>query len=347
MIRRVSRFQIFSILLLLVLGLTAPLPYVLVEPGTPSDTFGKVKGKSILEIVGRESYPTNGKLQLTSIWVTSPGSRLQTFELVRAWIDGERSVQPREVFYPRGIDPKKVTEENVVEMKTSQLSAQLAALENLQIPYQQKLIIKGFTDDSPNKAILKKEDQILSFAGSVVNSSTQLKALIARSEAKSVNVRVLRDGKELLLPIRVVSQVDLNSVDKSERKNLIGVMISEDYDLPFEVKINLKNIGGPSAGLIFALSIFDKLTKEDLVKGRNVAGTGTISPNGKVGPIGGIEEKLIGAAREGATLFLAPSLNCPEIRHIPRGLQVVPVDTLTEALAALRETDPERLPMCG
>jgi PDZ domain-containing protein len=175
----------------------------------------------------------------------------------------------------------------------------------------------------------------------------QLKDLIARSEAKSVNVRVLREGKELLLPIRVVSQGALSSIDKSERKNMIGVMISEDYDLPFEVKINLKNIGGPSAGLIFALSIIDKLTREDLVKGRNVAGTGTISPDGKVGPIGGIEEKLIGAAREGSTLFLAPSLNCPEIRHIPQGLQVVPVDTLTEALAALRETDPERLPMCG
>ena len=108
-----------------------------------------------------------------------------------------------------------------------------------------------------------------------------------------------------------------------------------------------KNIGGPSAGLIFSLAMIEKLGAEDLVRGRNIAGTGTIEPNGEVGPIGGIEEKLIGAAREGAKLFIAPSLNCPDIRHTPRGLQVVPVDTLTGAISVLREKDPERLPMCG
>ncbi|MFM8254102.1 MAG: S16 family serine protease [Actinomycetota bacterium] len=131
------------------------------------------------------------------------------------------------------------------------------------------------------------------------------------------------------------------------RANAIGVLISEDYNLPFSIKVNLKNIGGPSAGLIFSLAVIEKLTKEDLVRSRNIAGTGTITPGGKVGPIGGVEEKLIGAARAGVTLFLAPAENCPDIRHIPKGLQVVPVENLTEAIAALRERDRERLPMCG
>lgn len=348
MIRRSYRLHIFWIALLVICGLATPLPYVLVEPGTPSDTLGKVKGKPVLEITGVNTFPTTGKLNLTSIWVTSPNSRLQTFELLRAWIDGERSVQPREVFYPRGTDPKQVTDESVAEMKNSQLSAQLATLRYLEIPYTQRFIIKNFLPDSPNKKLLKKEDEVISFAGERIRSSKQFKTLIAKTKARSVDLRIIRNGKELTIPIIIGSKVSDDAGDSSRiKRNFIGVFISEDYDLPFNVKINLKNIGGPSAGLIFSLAMIEKLTKEDLVRGRNIAGTGTMSPEGTVGPIGGIEEKLIGAAREGATIFLAPSLNCPEIRHIPRSLQVVPVDSLTEALAVLRETDPERLPICG
>lgn len=342
MIHRVPRRYLFLITLLVLLGFVAPLPYVLVEPGTPTNTLGKVKGKPVLEITGEKTYPTNGKLNLTSIWVTSPGSRLQTFELLRAWIDGERSVQPREVFYPKGVDPEKVNEENVVEMKNSQINAQLAALNYLKIDYGQRLIIKDFRKKSPNRNVLRKDDQIISFEGKAMNSSKDLRTALANTRSKVVKLGVVREGKKISIPITIGAEMY-----GKVKKNYIGLYISEEYDLPFSVKINLKNIGGPSAGLVFSLAMIDKLTKEDLVRGRNIAGTGTISPNGKVGPIGGIEEKLIGAGREGVTLFLAPALNCSEIRHIPKGLRVVPVDTLTEALAALREKDSERLPMCG
>lgn len=323
----------------MIFALLAPLPYVLVEPGTPSDTLGKVKGKPVLEIVGTKArptkvFPTTGKLNLTSIWVTSPSSYLQTFELLRAWIDGERSVQPREVFYPKNVDPKEVIDENVADMKNSQLSAQLAALNYLDIPYTQNLIVENFTKNSPNKTILKKGDQLISYAGQKIYSASQLRALIISTESKRVQATILRAKKEEEITLQV-------------RANAIGVLISEDYNLPFSIKVNLKNIGGPSAGLIFSLAVIEKLTKEDLVRNRNIAGTGTITPGGKVGPIGGIEEKLIGAARAGVTLFLAPAENCPDIRHIPKGLQVVPVENLTEAIAALRERDRERLPMCG
>lgn len=323
----------------MILALLAPLPYVLVEPGTPSDTLGKVKGKPVLEIVGTKArpitvFPTTGKLNLTSIWVTSPSSYLQTFELLRAWMDGERSVQPRGVFYPKNVDAKKVLDESKADMKNSQLSAQLAALRFLNIPYTQKLLVENLTIDSPNKNLLKKGDQLVTFAGEKIDSTSELRSLITSSSSEKVRATILRAEKEREITLQV-------------QEKAIGVLISEDYDLPFSIKINLKNIGGPSAGLIFSLAVIEKLTSEDLVRGRNIAGTGTITPRGKVGPIGGIEEKLIGAARAGATLFLAPAENCPEIRHIPKGLQVVPVENLTEAVAALRERDRERLPMCG
>lgn len=342
MVRRISPRHLFFVVLLLIAGLLVPLPFVLVEPGTPDDTFGKIKGKQVLEVVGRESFPTTGKLNLTSIWVTNPDSRLHSFELIRAWADGERSVQPREVFYPKGIDPNDVKKENVADMKNSQLSSALAAATYLNIPYSERLVVKGATDNSPNKEAVKKEDEIISFNGKRITSSNQLRELIRTTTEKNVELQVIREGKELTIPVQIRT-VQSNGV----KKNVIGILISEDYELPFNVKIRLKNIGGPSAGLIFTLAIIDKLTKEDLVKGRNIAGTGTITPSGKVGPIGGIEEKLIGASREGATIFLAPSLNCPDIRHTPKGLRVVPVDNLSEALAALRATDPETLPMCG
>jgi PDZ domain-containing protein len=189
---------------------------------------------------------------------------------------------------------------------------------------------------------MKLEDEVTDFNGIQVISGSQLRKLIRNAETGRATIGVIRDRKQLTLPI-TLSTINSNG----SKQNVIGIKISENYQFPFTVKIRLKDVGGPSGGLIFTLAIIDKLLVEDLVRGRNIAGTGTISPSGKVGPIGGIEEKLIGAKRKGATLFLAPSLNCPDIRHIPKGLQVVPVDNLAEAVAALRARDSQTLPICG
>ena len=103
------------------------------------------------------------------------------------------------------------------------------------------------------------------------------------------------------------------------------------------VKFDLPNTGGPSGGLIFALGIVEKLNSAQLVNGRLIAGTGTINKKGEVGPIGGIEDKLIGAQRAGATLFIAPIDNCIDIGHIPNGLQIVAVSTLAQAVTLLKK----------
>ena len=104
-----------------------------------------------------------------------------------------------------------------------------------------------------------------------------------------------------------------------------------------QIKFDIPNTGGPSGGLIFALGIIEKLDSAQLVNGRLIAGTGTINKKGEVGPIGGIEDKLIGAKRAGATLFLAPIDNCIDITNIPDGLQVVAVSTLAEAVTLLKK----------
>jgi PDZ domain-containing protein len=114
-------------------------------------------------------------------------------------------------------------------------------------------------------------------------------------------------------------------------------LVTGSYEFPIEVDIALENVGGPSAGLMFALGIVDKLTEEDITGGQVIAGTGTITADGVVGSIGGIRHKMFGALDDGATIFFAPIGNCGAVMgHIPDGLQVYPVATLDDAVDALR-----------
>jgi PDZ domain-containing protein len=141
---------------------------------------------------------------------------------------------------------------------------------------------------------------------------------------------VRRDGVEQEISITSIANPDDPTVPQ------IGIGVDTLYSADFPIDFTLEHIGGPSAGLMFAAGIVDKLTPGDLVAGRHVAGTGTIAPDGTVGPIGGIRQKLAGARNAGATLFVLPEKHCTEIEgHVPDGLTVVPVGTLTEGIAAI------------
>ena len=110
---------------------------------------------------------------------------------------------------------------------------------------------------------------------------------------------------------------------------------------PKDLLIDVEKVGGPSGGMIFTLAIIELLTKENLLNGRTVAGTGTIAEDGTIGPIGGIEEKLVAAKRAGVDLFLAPKENCSELSSIPEGITVAAVETIDEAVAALNSKSPK------
>ena len=130
----------------------------------------------------------------------------------------------------------------------------------------------------------------------------------------------------------------------------IGVLMVGRYELPTEVTIHAGAVGGPSAGMMFALGIYDLLGPGELTGGKAIAGTGTIADDGAVGPIGGIRQKLVGARSGGASVFLAPADNCSEVvGHVPDGLQVVRVATFAEALTAVEKIasgDAAGLPTC-
>ena len=167
--------------------------------------------------------------------------------------------------------------------------------------------------------------------GTPVADAETLREIIRAGEGQPVELNIRRGGSDETVTITPESR----EID-GEDTWIIGVTLIHDYEFPIEVTIQLDNVGGPSAGMMFALGIVDTLTPEELTGGENIAGTGTIDAEGTVGPIGGIRQKLYGARAAGADFFLAPESNCDEVvGHIPNGLRVFATGTLEESMTAL------------
>jgi PDZ domain-containing protein len=168
--------------------------------------------------------------------------------------------------------------------------------------------------------------------GDAVRDVTALRAAIARNgTAAPVSLGVIRGGSESVLEVTPVLS------EGQDRVPVIGVLIAGQYVFPLDITIELENVGGPSAGMMFALGIIDKLTPDSLAGGADVAGTGTIGADGAVGPIGGIVQKMYGARDAGAEWFLSPVANCNEVAgNVPGDLEVFSVSTLDEAIGVLQ-----------
>ena len=164
MVRRLPRVPVLLSLILLITAIAIPLPYVIIEPGEPQNILGKVEkgsSKRLIEITGAKIFPTTGKLNLTSIYVSSPEAKIFGFDVVTAWVDGERSVQPREVFFPEGVSGKEVDQQNALEMRQSQEHAKVSALQYLGYKTPEKIVISAITKESPNNKTLKNGDEII------------------------------------------------------------------------------------------------------------------------------------------------------------------------------------------
>ena len=175
-----------------------------------------------------------------------------------------------------------------------------------------------------------------------------IKVLDEKKPGDLVSIKVLRSGSEI-----ITKQIKLSARDDGSA--FIGINIEQKFVFPIDVKIQLAETGGPSGGLIFALGVIEKLTPNDSIHSRNIAGTGTITSDGKVGPIGGIAEKIIGAKRDGVMIFLAPIENCSDIKNQSQltnsggsaEMKIVPVATLAEAISVLNLPDNAKYPSCG
>jgi PDZ domain-containing protein len=323
---------------------TLPVPYVVESPGPTYNTLGESQGSPVISISGRETYPATGNLDLTTVYVDGgPNGPVSILDAFSAWIDPSKAVHPVELLYPTGTTKEEAEEQSSVAMTTSQENAVASALKELDIPFGQQLQAADLSENSASAGKIQPGDILKTINGKDITALAVVQEELAAGNGAPVSVVVERDGQSVTETI--------TPKDNGEGRFILGVMLKYLFTFPFDVEISLEKVGGPSAGLMFSLGIIDTVTPGDLTGGKHIAGTGTISPDGLVGPIGGIEQKLQGARAGGATLFLAPAANCQEVAgRIPDGLQVVRVETLAEARDAVERAgngqDTSGLPAC-
>ncbi|CUR58179.1 PDZ/DHR/GLGF domain protein [metagenome] len=338
---------LIAVPLLLVLSFAAvllPVPYVTYSPGLTVDVLASQKGEEIVQVTGRRTYRTDGELRMTTVYVTQPDGRVGLLDAMGAWLDDERAIYPHDAVYPSGETAEQSQTESAIEMVSSQDAATAVALTELGYDIEPVVEVLNVTKGLPADGKLKVRDVFLEVNGVTITSAEQVAKEIQKvKKGDSVKFLVQRGGKEV--DVAVTPQL----VDGALR---VGVTPGPGYTFPFQVSVNIpENIGGPSAGLMFSLAIYDTLTPGSLTGGAIVAGTGTIDTTGKVGPIGGIQQKVVAANRSGAELFLVPKANCADALNAPNdtGMRLVKATTMHEAREAIADwvKDPDApLPSC-
>ena len=307
-----------------------PVPYVILGPGPTLNTLGKDQsGKPLITITGHTVHPTSGHLNMVSItYEGGPGHQFNVFTALRAWLDPHEAVVPQSEIFAPGQSQQSVTQQDQVQMTSSQESATAAALHQVGIAYQTDAGVISVKPGLPAYGKLKAGDLITAVDGQQVTGTTQLTSLIKAHAAQPLTLTISRGG--------TTQHVQLTAKEVSGRP-ILGVAVQDHYQFPFTVTIQIGQIGGPSAGMMFALGIINKISTMNLTGGKFIAGTGEISANGAVSPIGGIQQKMIAARDAGATVFLAPAGNCSDTSGaVPAGLRVVKVSTLSGAVSALQ-----------
>lgn len=352
--QRRSRWLVAVALALGLLVLTAwqalrlPVPYTTFAPGPTVNVLGKSGDERIIEVEGRESYRDDGGLRLVTVVPSGPGRKVDLFSLVSAWLDPAVDVLPYDAVYRPADTRESVRAESAAQMTSSQDNAVAAALGALGIDYDIGVGISAVDPDGPAQGKLEAGDEVLRVQGRAVTSVDGLVAAVrARPVGSEVEIVVRRDGERVRERIRTVA------APKGKGSAVLVGVSPCCYDFPVDVELNLSdNIGGPSAGMMFALGVYDVLTPGSLTGGKVIAGTGEIAADGTVGPIGGIRQKLVGAQSDGARLFLVPGPNCAEALtgdYDPDRMRLVRADTLSEAIDDVKAwvADPDAdLPSC-
>ncbi|WP_328410932.1 PDZ domain-containing protein [Streptomyces violaceus] len=345
---------------LLCAGVFIPVPYAEMSPGPTVNTLGDHDGEPVLQISGRKTYAATGHLNMTTVRVTSADYRMNLVEAVYGWLAHDNKVVPRETLYPDGKTEEQSTQENAEEFSQSQESAKVAALKELDVPVKSWVIVSTVVKGSPAEGKLHAGDVIKAVDGTTVKEPADVAKLVTQHKpGQDVRFTIVpareqaAAEKEKRTPTKTqdITITTTSSDDNGEKRAIVGISAGTDHTFPFTVDIKLADVGGPSAGLMFALGIYDKLTPGHLTGGKFVAGTGTIDDAGKVGPIGGIEMKTVGARAKGAQYFLTPADNCAAAaKDTPDGLTLIKVDTIQDALGALKDLrsgDTADLPKCG
>lgn len=327
--RRISTL-IVALVPILIFGMLLTMvtvPYVALGPGPTFDTLGEVEGKQVVEIDGIDLHPTSGHLNMTTV---SQRDGLTLGQALVFWASGRDQLVPRELVYPPDKSKEEIDEANTKDFRQSEDSAEYAALHYLKYPMA--VTVESVDPEGPSNDKLQPGDAI-----DAVNNTP-----VANLDEFQEILKTTKPGDTLVVDYRrknaPAGTVDITLGKHPEREQgLLGVGVLDAPWAPFTIDFNLANVGGPSAGLMFSLAVVDKLTTGDVNGSKFVAGTGTITGDGKVGSIGGITHKIAAAGEAGASVFLVPADNCDEAKSAGvGGVALLKVETLEQTINSLR-----------
>jgi len=302
------------------------LPYFVLGPGPARDV------EPLIHLSGADDPSEAGHLLLTAITV----NRANAYGLLGAWLDRSESVVPERDILAPGQNEQQEFQVAISQMDTSKIDAAVVALTRFAgYPDHSRpgALVERVDDGLPASGKLFAGDLIVAVDGRPVQGPGDLGQIIQRAGA----------GQPLHLTVQGrpggATRVTVAPVSRTFRgvaRDVIGVLLVQNF--PFPLTISSGQIGGPSAGLMWSLGLSDLLTPGDLTGGRTIAGTGEIFLDGRVFPIGGVEEKVVAAERAGATVFLTPRANASAARRVAHTIRIVVIDTYQDALGYLQAT---------
>ncbi|HET9127352.1 MAG TPA: PDZ domain-containing protein [Propionibacteriaceae bacterium] len=308
------------------------VPFVAWAPGETVNLLGRNSaGQPNLRVNGVKTYTTTGSLLMTTVSVTRVDSALSLPEALAAYVLPSRDVLPRDVVYPPSLSNDQVQSQEAQMMDTSQQSALVAALRAAGQPVKEMPVVAAVVTSGPSNGKLQPGDLIEKVDGTPVQTVDEVTRMIAKHKVgDTVTMTVKRNGATVGVSITTVASNDGNSTPR------VGIRVAVGYDLQASATFGIDpSIVGPSGGLMFSLAIYDLITQSAIAGDRIVAGTGEISADGTVSPIGGIQEKIAGASAAHATVFLVPAGNCVDVAGLHTSVQLVKVATLDDAISAL------------
>ncbi|MET0929262.1 MAG: PDZ domain-containing protein [Aeromicrobium sp.] len=337
-----------SLIALTCVAYLVPMPYVTMRPGPAFDTLGEFDSQPMFTFGDDvKTYPTTGSLDFTTVSVTRADSSVSLADGIRAYFDGDVAVVPKSLVYPDDETAEQSTQQSAAQLDGSKDSSRVAALRAAGYTVPERPQVAGVVKDGAAASTLKAGDIVTAIDGTAVATSDAAVAAIGETTpGDTVTIAVERDGKDQDFDIVTRPDADDPTVPR------VGITLGTSFDYPVEINNNVgREIGGPSAGTMFALAIYDKLTPGELTGGKKIAGTGEITADGVVGPIGGVRQKMAGAENAGASIFLVPAANCSEaVDGDDHGLTLVKISKLDDAISSLEklaENPDAKVPSCS
>ena len=317
---------------LAVLLVVVPVPFVSWSPGGTRDTLGNVGHEPMIKVEGIDTYPTAGQLDMTIVAITPADARLSLPQALLAYWLPHRDALPRDAVYAPGKSAEEVENEDADMMETAQDDDVVAALRADGRPVTEMPAIYSVTVGGPAHKLLVPGDLVVSVDG-IPTPDTEAVAKQIRSHNVGEKVRFV------VIRNKAQTEVTVTSVESNVQSDVpvVGITLATGYRYDPDISFDLgQQIGGPSAGLVFALAIYDKITDGPLLAGRHLAGTGKITPNGDVQGIGGIQEKIAAADKAGAAAFFVPAANCRDLAGVRTNMALIKVSTLSDAIKAVQ-----------